>query len=125
MQTVNKESNHGQLSEVVQKATIAKKASAKLISLTTEQKNDALHKMADLLIKRTEEIITANKKDLQRGEEAGLSPALLDRLALDEERIEAMADGLKQIAELMDPIGELLETTERPNEIGRASWRER
>src|SRR5699024_8086205 len=66
-------------------------------------------------IKRTEEIITANKKDLQRGEEAGLSPALLDRLALDEERIEAMADGLKQIAELMDPIGELLETTERPN----------
>src|SRR5690625_6523817 len=86
MQTVNKESNHGQLSEVVQKATIAKKASAKLISLTTEQKNDALHKMADLLIKRTEEIITANKKDLQRGEEAGLSPALLDRLALDEER---------------------------------------
>lgn len=103
------------MSEVKEKALAAKSAAGKLATLSTEQKNRALRRMADMLISESGSIIAANEKDLERGREQGLSTALLDRLALDEKRIRAMAEGLVQIAELPDPVGDVLEEFERPN----------
>ncbi len=103
------------MSEVLTKAKLAKTASRVLGSLTTEQKNQALLCMADALIEHQSSIIAANEEDLQRGKASGLSQSLLDRLALNPERIESMAEGLRQIVKLPDPIGDELETIERPN----------
>jgi glutamate-5-semialdehyde dehydrogenase len=102
-------------SEVVRKATLAKTAAPLLGRLTTTQKNDALRAMADALIAHKSSIFEANEIDLQRGRKSGINESLLDRLALTDTRIEAMADGLKQIAELPDPIGDKLEIITRPN----------
>lgn len=103
------------LSEVVQKAKLAKQAAPKLGLLSTGQKNDALLRMADALVAEAESIIAANAEDLQRGRESGISTSLLDRLALNRQRIEAMADGLRQVVALPDPIGDTLEAFDRPN----------
>lgn len=103
------------MSEVRQKAMLAKQVTSQLAALTTEQKNQALRKMADKLVAEQASIIAANSEDLKRGQESGLTSSLLDRLALNEARIESMAEGLRQVAELHDPIGEQLETIERPN----------
>lgn len=103
------------MSEVREKAILAKQTTYTLASLTTTEKNDALLAMANALEDQAESIIQANKKDLTRGAENGLSNSLLDRLALDNERIEAIAEGLRQIADLPDPVGELLESFQRPN----------
>ncbi|GIQ67609.1 glutamate-5-semialdehyde dehydrogenase [Xylanibacillus composti] len=103
------------MSEVIAKAKMAKEASFALGVLSTEQKNQALLQMADHLITRQAEIIEANAEDLERGRQTGLSVSLLDRLALNESRIEAMAEGLRQIVELPDPVGETLQTMTRPN----------
>lgn len=103
------------MSEVIEKAILAKQTTYTLASLTTTEKNDALLAMANALEDQAESIIQANKKDLTRGAENGLSNSLLDRLALDNERIEAIAEGLRQIADLPDPVGELLESFQRPN----------
>ena len=103
------------MSEVVQKATLAKQASRTLGNLTTEQKNQALALMAEALITEQQAIMEANAQDLQKGKESGISASLLDRLALDEKRIRAMAEGLRQVIELPDPIGDQLETFTRPN----------
>jgi glutamate-5-semialdehyde dehydrogenase len=103
------------MSEVREKAERAKRTTARLSVLTTEQKNEALMAMADSLLARMEEIIAENEKDLQRGKEQGLTSSLLDRLALNPARIEGMATGLRQIVELPDPVGELLEEFRRPN----------
>lgn len=83
--------------------------------LTSEQKNQALLAAADALVDCCSEILLANKKDLEEGRKCGMHPGMLDRLALNEKRVAAMAEGLRQIAELPDPIGEVLETFERPN----------
>ena len=103
------------MSEVREKAILAKQAAARLNILKTEEKNEALLLMADALINNTASIIAANEKDLQRGEEQGLSKSLLDRLAINAERIESMAQGLRQITELPDPVGDVLEEINRPN----------
>ncbi|NOU95363.1 glutamate-5-semialdehyde dehydrogenase [Paenibacillus sp. LMG 31456] len=103
------------VSEVVQKSTLAKLAAPRLSLLSTDQKNKALLLMADALVAETSSIIEANAKDLQRGKEIGTSQSLLDRLALNEDRIEAMAEGLRQVVELPDPIGDILEEVTRPN----------
>ncbi|WP_068775453.1 glutamate-5-semialdehyde dehydrogenase [Paenibacillus sp. FJAT-26967] len=103
------------MSEVREKALLAKEASAKLASLTTGQKNTALLRMAEALFAEQESIIEANAEDLRRGQESGTSSSLLDRLALNSERIAGMAEGLRQIAELTDPIGDTLESFVRPN----------
>jgi glutamate-5-semialdehyde dehydrogenase len=103
------------MSEVIEKAKAAKQAAPHLAGLTTEQKNEALMLMADALIKHSDEIIAANDEDMERGRRNGTSSSLLDRLKLNEPRIAAMADGLRQIAALPDPIGDTLETIERPN----------
>ncbi|WP_281888052.1 glutamate-5-semialdehyde dehydrogenase [Paenibacillus sp. YYML68] len=102
-------------SEVAQKAALAKAAAPKLALLTTEQKNAALLRMADALVAEAASIMAANELDLQRGRENGTSPSLLDRLALDEARIGGIAEGLRQVVALPDPVGDVLEQFDRPN----------
>lgn len=103
------------ISEVRQKSMLAQEAAAIMNRLTTEQKNTALIHMADALLAEQAAIISANELDLQRGREQGTSPSLLDRLALNGDRIAAIAEGLRQIVELPDPVGQMLEHFDRPN----------
>lgn len=103
------------MSEVVNKATLAKKTTGVLASLTTGQKNEALLVMAAALRREATAIIAANAEDLERGRLNGTPESMLDRLALNVERIGSIADGLQQIVVLPDPIGDTLETIERPN----------
>lgn len=103
------------MSEVVSKATLAKETTGVLASLSTDQKNEALLIMAEALVREAPAIIAANREDLERGRLGGTPESMLDRLALDAHRIEGIAEGLRQIAELPDPIGDHLETIERPN----------
>lgn len=86
-----------------------------LQKMTTEEKNSALLRAADALVESQTIILMQNDVDVKKGEENGMSPALLDRLRLTPERIEAMAEGLRQIVELEDPIGEVMEQFTRPN----------
>ena len=102
-------------SEVKEKALRAKSAAGAMNRLTAEQKNGALLRMADALIASSASIMEANERDLRRGRENGTSASLLDRLALNESRIAGMADGLRQIAELPDPVGDKLVSFSRPN----------
>ncbi|REK56864.1 MAG: glutamate-5-semialdehyde dehydrogenase [Thermobacillus sp.] len=101
--------------EVKAKALAARAALPEMNRLTTAQKNEALLAMADALVREQDAIIAANKEDLERGKVSGTSASLLDRLKLDESRIAGIAEGLRQIVELPDPVGEVLETFERPN----------
>ena len=100
------------LEELGEKAVRAK---YELQKLTTGQKDAALEAVAKAFLARKQEMLAANEKDLKVGEENGMHPGLLDRLRLTEARIQAMADGLIAIAELPDPLGEVLERFERPN----------
>lgn len=93
----------------------AVRAKYELQKLTTEEKNNALQQAANALVKNAQSILDENGKDIAAGEANGMHPGLLDRLRLTKERIEAMAEGLMQIVELPDPIGEVLESFERPN----------
>src|SRR6188472_1973075 len=93
----------------------ARDASRVLATLDTRTKDAALHAIADALVEATPEILEANQHDLQAGHDAGLDPALLDRLALDDGRIAAMAAGVRTIAALPDPVGEVLEGSRLPN----------
>ena len=86
----------------------AKEASKKLLTLDTRTKNKALVMIAEELINKKEEIKEANRLDLENGKKEGLSFALLDRLELTDKRIEAMSQGLMEIAAFTDPIGEIL-----------------
>ena len=95
-----------------QKAGVVK---YELQALTTNQKNQALTYVADMLVTRYEEILKANAIDIATGEEKGMHKGLLDRLRLTTDRIAAMSEGLKQIVELPDPVGEIMETFDRPN----------
>lgn len=90
-------------------------AKYELGALCEEEKNRALFRAAKALNESCEEILEANRKDLEQGRANGMHPGMLDRLMLDEKRIAAMAEGLCQIAALPDPVGEVLETFERPN----------
>lgn len=90
-------------------------AKYELQKMTTEEKNRGLLAVAKALCDNKDKIIEANAKDIQMGEEKGMHPGLIDRLRLTESRIEAMSEGLIQIAELSDPIGEVMESFERPN----------
>lgn len=103
------------MSEVITKAKSAKETTGVLASLTTGQKNEALLIMAEALRREAPSIIAANAEDLERGRLSGTPESLLDRLALDVARIDSIAEGLQQIAGLPDPIGDTLESIERPN----------
>lgn len=93
----------------------AKEAARALATAGTERKNLALRAMADALVARAPELIDANRQDLADGEKNGLSRAMLDRLSLSEQRILGMADGMRQVAALPDPVGRVLDETVRPN----------
>lgn len=99
----------------------AKQAARILASAPSEQKNKALHIMADKIEETTEQILEANKKDVEASKAAGKDAAFIDRLELTPVRISAMANGLREIAALDDPVGKTLATWERPNglEISR------
>ncbi|WHX98330.1 glutamate-5-semialdehyde dehydrogenase [Neobacillus sp. DY30] len=103
------------MSELLEKAKKLRIASKDLAILSTEEKNEALAKMADRLLTEKELILSENAKDIQAGKENGFSPSLLDRLLLTEERIEQIVEGIRQLIELQDPIGETIEAWERPN----------
>jgi len=90
-------------------------ASRALATLDSEQKNRILRSMADEVLAREDEILAANEKDLAAARENGLSNAMIDRLRLDHDRLAAIAEGIRQVADLDDPIGEILEERQRPN----------
>jgi glutamate-5-semialdehyde dehydrogenase len=93
----------------------AKAASRRLATASTELKDDALRGAADLLVDRGVEILAANRLDVDRASDAGVSETVIDRLRLTPSGIEAMAAGLRQVAALPDPVGEVLDGWTRPN----------
>lgn len=99
----------------------AKEASYDLSIASTTKKNNALEEMAKALINNKEEIINANNIDIKASQQKGTSEAMLDRLRLTEDRIGGMAEGLREIIALEDPVGEVIEMWKRPNgiEIGK------
>ncbi|QJW46446.1 glutamate-5-semialdehyde dehydrogenase [bacterium BFN5] len=111
------------MTELKNKGQAAKTAARKLAVLPTTIKNNALMNMADALTDNCTRILAANAKDLAHGKQKGLTQSLLDRLMLDETRISAMAEGLRQIAALPDPIGEGLGMQRRPNGLEIAKVR--
>ena len=92
----------------------AKKAKSVLAKLTSEQKNEALFAMADALVENTNDILTENYADIESAKGI-ISDVMIDRLTLNKERIAAMADGIREVAKLPDPVGEVLERVEREN----------
>jgi len=96
-------------------AQLTKKSSKILPTLSTVKKQEILHAMAEKLVASGERIKEENFKDLSNGKEKGLSNAMLDRLTLTDERIQAMADSLREVAGLEDPVGAITEEYERPN----------
>ncbi|MCR2822794.1 glutamate-5-semialdehyde dehydrogenase [Lederbergia panacisoli] len=103
------------MSEVKSKGRAAKIASYALVTLTTEEKNTALAMIANQLREDKAAILTENEKDLVEGKRNGLTEAVLDRIMLNEKRIDDMAHAIHQLIELQDPIGETLETIEKDN----------
>ena len=93
----------------------ARGAAPALAVATTAQKDDALRAAADGLLADAGQILEGNELDLVRGEVEGIAPGLLDRLRLDGSRLEGMASGLRQVAELPDPVGQVTDAWDRPN----------
>ncbi|KXO87916.1 gamma-glutamyl-phosphate reductase [Tsukamurella pulmonis] len=100
---------------VEEAARAARAASKQLITLTTEQKNAALHAAADALLAHKDRILAANAEDVERARAAGTEESLIDRLALTEARVDGIASGLRQVAGLPDPIGTVLRGSTLPN----------
>lgn len=105
----------GSIMEPIGRAAV--EASRLLAQATTVQKNQALHAMAQSLRSSIDSILAANAKDMASGKERNLSGAMLDRLLLDNKRIEAMAKGIEDIAQLSDPINTLIAEWTRPNRM--------
>jgi len=107
--------------EVIEKAKKAKEASRRLAYLSSSVKDAALLAIADSLEKNTEQILEANEVDVHAGREKGLSRALIDRLLLTPDRIREMAEGLRVLTSLSDPVGEVISMWKRPNglEVGQ------
>lgn len=103
------------MSEVLELGKQAKTAARKLATLSEGKKNAALNAMADALIAKASTILAANKKDMDTGKNEGLTEALLDRLMLDNDRLEEIAAAVREITVLRDPIGEVIAGWKRPN----------
>jgi glutamate-5-semialdehyde dehydrogenase len=101
--------------ELIKKTTAAKKASKILAHLSTQTKNKALHSIADALIAKQDEIIKANKLDCNGAKKSGMDAAMLDRLMLNPDRIKGMANDVRTVAALPDPVGEAIEARVLPN----------
>ena len=95
----------------------AEKASLELATTETAAKNRTLLKLAELIEAKADNLVAENKKDLIAGRENGLSAPMLDRLTFTPERIQSMAEGVRQVAALPDPIGEVMDRNKRPNGI--------
>ena len=102
---------------VVELGEKAKNVSRKLAKMRSSEKNRALHIVADAIVQSSNSILAANMMDVENGINNGMSKAMLDRLTLTPERIEGLAEGVRQVASLDDPIGEVIHMWERPNGI--------
>jgi glutamate-5-semialdehyde dehydrogenase len=107
--------------EMLRLAREAKEAARTMARLSTGAKDELLRRMADALEMEGGALLAANERDLAAGQQKGMAPAMLDRLALDDKRIRAMADGLREVAALPDPVGEISGMRLRPNglQVGR------
>ena len=103
--------------EVLSKARAAKAVAPQFAQLPTPRKNEILNRAAENLIAHTEDILAANQLDIEAGRANGMSESLIDRLSLDVARIEGIADGLRQVASLQDPVGEILQGRTMDNGI--------
>lgn len=108
---------------VLEKAKAAKEASRKMNNIDSKIKDKALKTMAQAIIDNLGEIIEANKMDVKKGRENGLTKALLDRLMLNEARIKDMSEGLMKVADLQDPIGEAVRMWKTPDNLTIAQVR--
>ncbi|HEY9576224.1 MAG TPA: glutamate-5-semialdehyde dehydrogenase, partial [Pseudobacillus sp.] len=97
------------MGELLEKAKLLKTASYQTAMLTEAEKNEALERIADALLSNVDFILQENSRDMEAGTAAGFAPPLLDRLQLTEERIRQMADGVRQLIKLNDPVGEVTE----------------
>ena len=93
----------------------AQEASRELARASTAAKDAALHAAADLLVERAADVLAANRADVAAAEQAGTTATVVDRLRLDQARVDAMAGGLRQVAALADPVGEVVDGWTRPN----------
>ena len=112
--SVSPEEIYSSLMEMGEKCKLA---AYRLAGMTSAQKNECLCKMADAIEAAAADIKRENQKDLKAGKEKGLSGAMLDRLKLDDARIKSMADGLREVTALDDPVGKHLSSVVRPNGI--------
>lgn len=103
--------------EVLSKARAAKAVAPQFAQLPTPRKNEILNRAAENLIAHTEDILAANQHDIEAGRANGMSESLIDRLSLDAARIEGIAGGLRQVASLQDPVGEILQGRTMDNGI--------
>jgi glutamate-5-semialdehyde dehydrogenase len=101
--------------QMVQQANAARQAAMVLGQASTAAKNQALLAMADALLADSAQILEANAADIHQARERGLPEAMVERLTLNEKRIAAMAEGIRQVAALPDPVGEVVEGWKRPN----------
>ena len=92
------------------------RTAARILATTDDlAKSNAIRFAAKTIIKRSDQILKSNRRDLDEAETANLSPAMIDRLRLNEERINSIATGLHKIAQLPNPVGEVISTWKRPN----------
>ena len=103
------------MEELIEKGRLAKRAAEKLALLSADSKNKALLYAASALVEKTEYILAENKADIYAAREKGMNEGLIDRLMLNADRIKTIAEGVRQIASLPDPIGEVLSEVKRPN----------
>lgn len=117
MQTKMKEQDIDVVAYMQDIGVRARAASREIARATTAQKNDVLNAIADAIVAGRAALLEANKLDMDAGRKGGLDDALLDRLELNDERIDGMAEGLRQIASLPDPVGEIEDMSYRPSGI--------
>ncbi|MDQ4005465.1 MAG: glutamate-5-semialdehyde dehydrogenase [Actinomycetota bacterium] len=103
------------MSDIRSLAEAARTAARSLATTTSESKGDALRGIADAVEARSAEIVSANRDDVRRAEADGAPGAVIDRLKLDAQRISQMAEGLREVAAIPDPVGEVLEKRTRPD----------
>ena len=103
------------MSELTEKCTLAREAGYKLVSADTVTKDNALEAIALALVTKADEIIAANNIDIENAKKNGTRQAMIDRLTLTRERIEDIAEGVRQVKALSDPIGEVVKMWKRPN----------
>ncbi|WP_257181497.1 glutamate-5-semialdehyde dehydrogenase [Corynebacterium cystitidis] len=109
MSTQTEQARAAERDEVLSKATAAKQVAPTLATLPTSAKDALLRDAADKLIARADDILEANRKDIEAGRANAMSESLVDRLALDQGRIESIAGGLRQVADLEDPVGVIVQ----------------